>query len=45
MADNMIPMGSPTSVRSEPIYGVRILRDVKVPMRDGVKLSVTFFRG
>ena len=37
------PMGLPRAIKSEPIYGVRILRDVKVPMRDGVKLSVNIF--
>jgi len=29
--------------RSEPIHDVRILRDVKVPMRDGVQLSCNIF--
>ncbi len=42
-AGKTIPMGSGTAVKSEPVYGFRILRDVKVPMRDGVKLSANIF--
>jgi len=29
--------------RSEPVYDIRILRDAKIPMRDGVKLSGNLF--
>jgi putative CocE/NonD family hydrolase len=36
-------MGPLGASKSEPVYGHRILRDVKVPMHDGVKLSVNVF--
>ena len=38
-----LPMGHSGAIKSEPIYGFRILRDVKIPMRDGVKLSANIF--
>ncbi len=38
-----LPMGPSDAIKSEPIHGLRILRDVKVPMRDGVKLSANVF--
>jgi len=41
--DLPLPMGRPGAPRSEPVHGIRLLRDVKVPMRDGVKLSVNVF--
>ena len=37
------PLGRPGAPRSEPVYDIRLLRDVKVTMRDGVKLSVNVF--
>ena len=43
MKNNLLPMGSVDAMKSQPIYDFRILRDVKVPMRDGVKLSVNIF--
>ena len=38
-----LPMGLSAAAGSEPTYGVRILRDVKVAMRDGVHLSANVF--
>ncbi|MBT3290699.1 MAG: CocE/NonD family hydrolase, partial [Victivallales bacterium] len=43
MKTTSIPMGPSCAEQSEPIHDLRILRDVKVPMRDGVKLSVNIF--
>lgn len=43
MDNTSIPMGSSSAVKSEPIHDLRILRDVKVAMRDGVKLSANVF--
>ena len=36
-------MGPSDTIKSEPTCGFRILRDVKVPVRDGVKLSANVF--
>jgi uncharacterized protein len=43
MSQSPTPMGRADAPRSEPVYGIRLLRDVKVPMRDGVRLSVNLF--
>lgn len=43
MNNSRLSHGPSDAIKSEPIYGFRILRDVKVPMRDGVKLSANVF--
>ena len=43
MENKVLPLGLDDTASSKPVHGFRILRDVKVPMRDGVRLSANIF--
>ena len=43
MENDVLPMGFTDAAASKPVHNFRILRDVKVPMRDGIRLSANVF--